>query len=407
MIASGVEGTKSQWRALIFLAIAELLGMTLWFSASAVVPALKEDWGLSPASAAWLTMSVQIGFVAGTFLSAFLNLPDIMNSRRLFAISALLGAVSNAAFALLAQGLMLGLPLRFLTGVFLAGIYPPGLKLAAAWSRRNRGLAIGLLVGALTVGSASPHFIRSLSGLTWQQVVLVSSALAITGGAIVLGLVRDGPFSAPRAAFNPRMMLHSLTQRGVRLANFGYLGHMWELYAMWTWVPVFLVAALEERLGSASLAGIIAFAVIAVGGVGSVIAGALADRLGRTVITSGAMIVSGSMAILAAVFFDAPLPVLIPILLLWGLTVVADSAQFSAAITELSPQEYVGTALTTQVAIGFLLTLVPIQLVPLLVDARGWSLAFAVLAVGPAFGVWAMLRLRRLPEAANLAGGRR
>ncbi len=407
MMASGVEGTRSQWRALIFLAMAELLGITLWFSASAVIPALKEDWGLSSAGGAWLTMSVQIGFVAGTFLSAFINLPDIMNCRRLFAISALLGAASNAAFALLAQGLMLGLPLRFLTGVFLAGIYPPGMKLAAAWSRRNRGLAISLLVGALTVGSASPHFIRSLGSLTWQQVVLVSSVLAIIGGVIVLALVRDGPFSTPRALFDPRVVIDSLKQRGVRLANFGYLGHMWELYAMWTWVPVFLVAALEERLGSASLAGIIAFAVVAVGGVGSVIAGALADRFGRTTITSGAMIASGSMAVLAAVFSDAPLPILIPILLIWGLTVVADSAQFSAAITELSPEEYVGTALTTQVAIGFLLTLIPIQLVPLLVDAQGWSLAFAVLALGPAFGVWAMLGLRRLPEAANLAGGLR
>ena len=407
MIASGVEGTKSQWRALVFLAIAELLGMTLWFSASAVVPTLKEDWGLSSASSAWLTMSAQIGFVAGTFLSAVLNLPDTMNSRRLFAISALLGAMSNAAFVLLAQGLMLGVPLRFLTGVFLAGIYPPGMKLAVAWSRRNRGLAISLLVGALTVGSASPHFIRSLGSLTWQQAVLVSSALAVVGGVIVLALVRDGPFTTPPAPFNPRVVIHSLTQRGVRLVNFGYLGHMWELYAMWTWVPIFLVVALEERSGSASLAGIITFAVIAVGGVGSVITGALAYRLGRTVITSGAMIVIGSMAILAAVFFDAPLPILIPILLLWGLTVVADSAQFSAAITELSPQEYMGTALTIQVAIGFLLTLVPIQLVPLLVDAQGWSLAFAVLAVGPAFGVWAMLDLRRLPEATNLAGGLR
>jgi MFS family permease len=319
----------------------------------------------------------------------------------------LLGAATNAAFAFGAQDLGAGIPLRFMTGVFLAGVYPPGMKLATTWSRRYRGLAVGLLVGALTLGSASPHLVRSLTDLPWEYVVLVSSILAAAGAAIVLFLVSDGPFGAPLARFEPRLIFRFLADRGVRLANFGYLGHMWELYAMWTWVPIFLIGALEVQGHSESLAGIIAFSVIAVGGIGSVVGGVLADRAGRTLVTSVAMVMSGSMAVLAAVLFEASLVFLVPVLLVWGFTVVADSAQFSAAVTELSPPEYVGTILTMQMAMGFLLTLFSIQLVPVFVDSQGWSLAFAMLALGPAFGVWAMLRLRGLPEAASLAGGRR
>jgi|TARA_Y100000310_G_scaffold319765_2_gene375475 MFS family permease len=406
-VTENVEGTSAQWRALGFLALAELLGMTLWFSASAVVPTLEQEWGLSSGGVGWLTSSVQIGFVVGTFVAAFLNLPDIVSSRRLLAASALLGAVSNAAFAVLANDLWVGIPLRFLTGVFLAGVYPPGMKLAATWSLRYRGVAVGLLVGALTIGSASPHLVRSLTDIPWRQVVLLSSVLSVAGGAIVLTFVREGPFSSAPAPFDPRMVFRLLAERGTRLANLGYLGHMWELYAMWTWVPVFLVGALEAQGRAASLAGVVAFSVIAVGGLGSIAGGVLADRLGRTAVTSAAMVVSGTSALTAALLFDASLWLLTPVLLVWGFTVVADSAQFSAAITELSPPQYVGTSLTMQTAMGFLLTLFSIQLVPFVVDSTGWSLAFAMLALGPVVGVAAMLRLRSLPESIRLAGGRR
>ena len=421
-----LEGSRAQWRNLGLLALAEVLGMSLWFSASAVSPALQDAWGLSVASAAWLTMAVQTGFVVGTCLSGVLNLPDIVSSRRLFVISALLGAAANAGFALLATGLSSGIVLRFLTGFCLAGVYPPGMKLAATWTRRHRGLAIGLVVGALTVGSAAPHLVRSLATtgevctllgaigwcspaqtFSWANVILVSSALAVVGGLIVALLFREGPFASAGAQFNPRFALSIFTQRGLRLANFGYLGHQWELYAMWTWVPIFLAERVTTGGGSTGFAALLAFAVVGSGGIGCLVAGAGADRVGRTVTTSAAMIVSGSMAVLAAVLHAAPLPLLTAVLLIWGISVVADSAQFSASITELSPPEYTGTALTIQTSVGFLLTMVSIQLVPLVVAAAGWSAAFVMLAIGPALGTVAMLTLRRLPEATQLAGGRR
>jgi MFS family permease len=394
-------------RALVLLALAELAGMSLWFSASAVTPALKVEWHLSDAAASWLTLAVQLGFVVGTLLSALLNLPDVLRARRLFAVSAFAGAMANAAFAVFATGFGFGVSMRFLTGMFLAGVYPPGMKIMATWFRRGRGMALGVLVGALTLGKASPYLVNAVGSESWRANVLFVSALALVGGLIVLLFVSDGPLALPPAKFDFAQVRQVFHNRGVRLANFGYFGHMWELYAMWTWTPALLRASFAAGKHSPTLAEAGTFLVIGAGAFGCVAAGLLADRVGRTLVTSVAMLVSGACCLVVGFFFQSSPVVLLALMAVWGATVVADSAQFSSCVTELGDPKYLGTALTIQTCLGFLLTLVSINLIPLLVARVGWRYAFAALAPGPAFGIYSMLKLRKLPEATKIAHGRR
>jgi MFS family permease len=399
--------SPARWRALAFVAGAQLLGMSLWFSASAVAPALKAEWGLTDSAAAWLTLAVQLGFVAGTLVSALGNLPDVFSTRRLFAVSAWLGAAANAGLALFAHGLVAAVALRFLTGFFLAGVYPPGMKIMATWFRRSRGMALGVLVGALTLGKAAPYLVNAVGSANWRWNVLAASVLAAAGGSIVLFFVGEGPYATPAARFDASQVMKVFRNRGVRLADFGYFGHMWELYAMWTWVPVFLRASFAAQGARPSLAEGASFLVIGSGAIGCVAAGLLADRIGRTAVTSWAMGLSGVCCLGVGLLFDASPGVLLVFAAIWGAAVVADSAQFSACVTELADPQYMGTALTVQTCVGFLLTMVSIELVPLAVTTVGWRWAFAVLAPGPALGVAAMLRLRALPEAARIAQGQR
>lgn len=400
-----IDTVGGQGRALAWIAASQLLALSLWFSASAVAPQLRDIWQLTTGEEAGLTLAVQVGFVFGALASSLLNLADMVPSRRLFVISAICGAATNLGLLAMTESTVsTTLGLRFLTGMFLAGVYPSGLKVMAGWFKSGRGMALGVLVGALTVGSASPHLVRGL-GLEWQGVVVAASAFTMLAAG-VMTRVGDGPYEVPTQTFQWRHVARVVGNRGVRLATYGYLGHMWELYAMWTWTATFLAASAEAAGVSYGSIPLITFAVISIGGVGSWLAGLVADRLGRTRVAGGAMVVSGACAATTVLYFGATPWIVIPVMLIWGLTVVADSAQFSTMVTETAGDEIRGTALTLQVAVGFLLTLVTIRLVPEIAEVAGWRWGFSVLAIGPALGVVAMTRLAKSPHAAQLAGGR-
>lgn len=405
--ATAPAALSARSRALALLAASALLGMTTWFSASAVIPQLRVDWALSVTAAAWLTISVQLGFVAGALVSATLNVADVFPARRIIAASAL-GAAGVNALVTVADGAGLGIVLRFLTGFFLAGVYPPALKVMAGWYRSwERGTALGILVGALTLGSAIPHLVNGLGGLPWRTVILATSGLTVVGGLVALLLVRDGPFPFPRATFDPSQARKVFANRGTRLASLGYFGHMWELYAMWAWFLVFFSESLAASgRPDPNAAALATFLVIGSGALGCWLGGILGDRWGRSRTTAVAMAVSGTCALSIGWLFGAHPALVLAVGLVWGISVVADSAQFSTAVTEVADQSYVGTALTLQLAVGFTLTVATIWLVPIVRDSSSWGWAFAMLALGPALGIVAMLRLLRSPHAAQIAGGR-
>ncbi len=402
-------GDMGKRGSIAVLLACEVGAMGVWF-ASAVVAALIRGEAGAP-GAAWLTAAVQAGFVLGTAGSAALSLADRFDPRRLFAASALTAAAATAALALLPPTGPVQVLLRLLTGMCMAGVYPVGMRLAATWARPGAkgdlGLLVGLLVAALTLGSASPHLLGALPGLDWREVYLASAALAAACG-LGIGLCALGPNHARAARIDPRRVVQAWRSRPLRLANLGYLGHMWELYAMWAWLGPFLLssftAAGVAQPGARAEAA--TFAAIALGAAGAWGGGALADRVGRTRVTAGAMLASAACALLIGWLHGAAPALVAAVALAWGVAVIADSAQFSAAIAELADPASVGTLLTLQTCMGFALTLVSIGLVPVVVGWAGWPGAFTMLAAGPLLGAAAMTLLRGDPAAARLAGGR-
>ncbi len=382
---------------LAWLAAAEFLAMTMWFSATAAAPGLRREFGVAEGAAAWLTMAVQAGFVVGALVSALVNLADIVPPRRLFAAGAVAGALANLAVTF-STNAPAAVWWRFVTGAALASVYPPGMKIAAGWFLAGRGTALGIVVAALTAGSAFPHLLAALSlVIAWRWLVGWSSICAVIAAGIILTRVQDGPYVSTTAPFDPRAILLVFRNRAARLATFGYLGHMWELYAMWTWMAVFAGRSLAAAGTSSAVTrgSLAAFVAIALGALGCGGAGLIADRVGKARVASWAMIVSGACSVVAGLVFAAPPAVLFALAAIWGISIVADSALFSALVTEHCPPHHVGTALTIQMCSGFLLTMISIRLIPAIAEFAGWRWAFLVLAPGPLIGAWVMLRLQR------------
>ncbi|SFE93230.1 MFS transporter [Alteribacillus iranensis] len=397
------EMKQNRWFALCVIGISVFFSLSLWFSASVITSQLKVIWNVTPLTEAWLSASIPTGFVIGAFISAYFGIADRFNVRKLFALSALLGALFNFLIIFSDQAIF-GIALRILTGITLAGVYPPAIKLIAQWFPKQRGIATGIIIAALTLGTALPHLITILIPTTNNILVLaVSSMLSIIAAAMIFILLKDAPVSSKRTPFSMGMLVQVFRNKPVMLANYGYFGHMWELYAMWTWLPVFLTASFTKSSSEPWMGTLVSFLSIGVaGGIGCILGGIVADKIGRSNLTVIAMAISAFCAIGIGMVFGHLLWLTIVLALIWGMAVIADSAQFSVAVSEFAEVEYVGTALTFQMCIGFLITIVSINIIPMFQRWVGWEWVFVLLSIGPILGIVSMIKFKSFERDAKV-----
>jgi MFS family permease len=394
----GGSMNRESWRALLWIGLAVLFALSLWFSASVIASELIQNWNLSSHLVVWLSASVPMGFVIGALVSSYFGIADRYNPRKIFAVSALLGALLNGLL-IVASGSFFGILLRILTGVTLAGVYPIAVKMLSQWFPKKRGLAIGILIAALTLGSSLPHVVvMFFSSLNWKVVIIFTSVLAVLAAVIVNWILEDAPEISKKSPFSFKLIKKVVTNKPVMLANYGYFGHMWELYAMWTWLPAFLTASFlsyspETSYWFIALSSFISIGVA--GGIGCVLGGLISDKIGRSNLTIYSMLISASCAVLIGLTYGHFIWLTLILSFIWGMSVIADSAQFSAAVSEVAEVEYVGTALTFQMCIGFLITIFSINLIPMIQRYVGWEWVFALLAIGPILGILSMVKYKR------------
>jgi len=386
------ENTKIPFWILPTIVFSQFAGTSLWFAGNAVLPDLQQALNLDETALGSITSAVQFGFIVGTFVFAFLAIADRFSPSKIFLISSLLGAVFNLLVFLVAKELFFLLLLRFLTGFFLAGIYPVGMKIAADWYAKGLGRALGYLVGALVLGTAFPHLLRQFTqSLPWQTILQLTSALAAAGGLSLFLLVSEGPYRKKGTKFEWDAILKIFSFKDFRHAAFGYFGHMWELYTMWAFVPVMLAS--YNNLHQTSLpVPLWSFDVIAIGGLGCVFGGYVSLKKGSAKVAFGMLLTSGICCLLSPLFFTLPEPLFLAVLLIWGFAVVGDSPQFSTLVAQTAPKHYVGTALTIVNCIGFALTIGSIQLLTFLFQKIAPQYLYLVLIIGPVFGLFSIFR---------------
>jgi MFS family permease len=387
---------KNKKIILLFIVLSQFAGTSLWFVGNAVLPDLKQALHLNQYAISLVTSAVMMGFVTGTLVFAFFSLADRFSPAKLFFISSVAGAICNAAVVWFAKDAASLFGLRFLTGFFIAGIYPVGMKIAADWFEKGLGKALGFLLGALVLGTAFPHLLKNSDfHLPWKSVLYFTSGFAIAGGIIMILFVGDGPYRKKSGGFKWNAIAIIFQSKKLRQASLGYFGHMWELYTFWGFVPAMLALYAAKNSIHVNIP-LLSFLIIGCGSLSCIAGGYLSQRTGSAKVAVAALFLSAFCCVLSLFIFSFPLWLFLTVLFIWGLAVIPDSPQFSTLVAQYAPEELKGTALTIYNSIGFTISILSLIIIDHVFHSNsfiGGKNTFLLLFIGPAVGIIPMVRL--------------